>query len=265
MRAALIGYGAIGRMVVDGLAGDRDVAIAGILVRPNRQEAAREALAPEIAVCTSVDELIALKPELVAECAGQGAVRDYGEAILAAGIDLIVIATGALAEPELHARLLAAAERGGARILIPAGATAGLDGLGALKVGGLERVTYVSTKPPAAWKGTLAEAAFDLDALSAPTVLFEGRADEAALTYPQNANLAATIALAGAGFAHTTVRLVADPGTAINTGRIEAQGRHGHMTMEMRGRPMADNPKTSAVTALSVIRALRNAASRFVI
>jgi predicted dinucleotide-utilizing enzyme len=35
--------------------------------------------------------------------------------------------------------------------------------------------------------------------------------------------------------------------------------------MEMRGQPMASNPKTSTVTALSLIYALKKETSRFVI
>ncbi len=266
MQTVIIGLGAIGRMIVDGLAGDESpVHLAGVLVRPPRAAEAREELAPDVAIFTSAEEVVAARPDMVVECAGQAALRQYGETLLGAGLDLMVVATGALADADYRAKLMAAAEKGGARLHVPAGATAGLDGLGALRAGGLAKVTYVSTKPSHAWKGTPAEHAFDLDALTEKTVIFEGRAEAAALDYPQNANLAATIALAGAGFDKTLVRLVADPDATINCGRIEAQGTFGHMVMEMRGQPMASNPKTSAVTALSLIYALNKETSRLVI
>jgi aspartate dehydrogenase len=266
MQIVIIGLGAIGRMIVDGLADhETPVRVAGIAVRPARADEAREELASGIAVYTSAKEVIAARPDMVVECAGQAALKQYGETVLGAGLDLMVIATGALAETDTRARLMAAAEKGGARLHVPAGATAGLDGLGALKAGGLEKVTYVSTKPSHAWKGTPAEQNFDLDAMTEKTVIFEGRAEAAALDNPQNANLAATIAMAGAGFDNTIVQLVADPDAIINCGRIEAEGKFGHMTMEMRGHPMPTNPKTSAVTALSLIYALKKETSRFVI
>ena len=64
---------------------------------------------------------------------------------------------------------------------------------------------YRGAKPPAAWAGTPAAGIVDLDALEAPRVFFTGTAREAATAYPKNANVAATLALAGAGFEATAV------------------------------------------------------------
>ena len=250
-RIALIGFGTIGRVVAS------EVDVAAVLVRDRYLKSTRRAL-PGAAVVTSIEDLRSTSPDLVVECAGQQAVREYGEAVLADGTDLMVISTGAFGDEAFLDRMCATARRAGRRILLPAGATAGLDGLLALREGGLDSVRYTSSKPPHAWSGTPAEQAFQLDALSEPTVIHSGPAHEAARLYPKNANLAVTIALAGLGLELTQVDLVADPALTGNVGRIEASGRLGALTVEMAGRAAPDNPKTSMVTAYSIVHALRS-------
>ena len=96
-------------------------------------------------------------------------------------------------------------------------------------------------------------------------VLYTGSAGEAALLYPQNANVAAAVALAGLGFEATQVELVADPGAAGNIHEIEAEGAAGRFAIALQGKPSRTNPKTSALAALSVARALLNEQARIVI
>lgn len=254
---ALIGLGAIGRMVLRELAGDSDIRVAGVLVRASRLSEAKSLLPAATPAVTKIEDLLRLKPDLVVECAGQSAVADYAEIIVTRGIDLLVIATGAFADVGLFERLVTAAKSAGARLLLPAGAIAGLDGLAALRIGGLDSVKYTSIKPPHAWIGTPAEHSFDLAHLTERTVLFHGSPLDAARAYPKNANLAMTVALAGIGVDRTEIELVALPGSTDNLGRIDARGRFGSLTVEFAGMPAPDNPKTSAVTALSIVHAIR--------
>jgi aspartate dehydrogenase len=258
----LIGFGAIAREVLRQLRPDEAARVAAILVRPVRVEEVRARVPPGIRAIGSLAEIddLAEAPEVAVECAGHAAVAEYGPAILRRGIDLIVISIGALADRALHRRLAAAAEEGSSKMILPAGAIAGADGLAAARVGGLSRVTYISRKPPKAWKGTPAERSFDLDRLSGETVLYRGAADEAARLYPQNANVAATIALAGAGWEATEVALVADPEARGNIHHIHAEGAFGALDIEMRGKPLPENPKSSTLAALSLVRAIRNRA-----
>jgi hypothetical protein len=123
-------------------------------------------------------------------------------------------------------------------LLVPAGAIAGLDGPGALKLAGLNRVTHTSTEPPFAWRGTPAERILPLDALRKRTALFAGSAREAALNYPRKANFAATVALAGLGFDRTRVHLDPDPAAKGNTGMIEADVRSAPLQSSWLGAPI---------------------------
>lgn len=266
-RVALIGLGAIGTAVAEGLLAvgpGSGTKLSAVLVRSGRVHQARDALPGRVAVTASMDDLLAQRPHLVAECAGQGAVAEHAEAVLAAGIDLMAISSGALAEPGRLERLTRVAADSGARLIVPAGAIAGLDGLGALRRAGLHWVRYTSTKPPLAWAGTPAEAVLDLAALTEATTFFEGSAREAALAYPKNANLAASVALAGLGLDATRVRLVADPAATGNTGRIEAEGAAGRLEVSMGGAASA-NPKTSASTAWSVLDAILRRTAPFAV
>jgi aspartate dehydrogenase len=265
LKIAIIGLGAIGQMVVDALVGDPDAAIVAALVRESSGRAAAALLPAAAVAVSSADELVALSPDLVVECAGHHAVRDFGGAVLAAGSDLLIISTGALAQREVEEELRACATQGGSRILIPAGAIAGLDGLGALKVGGLHEVTYRSTKPPPSWSDTSAEDTVDLRSLTEAALLFDGPARNAAELYPKNANLAMTVALAGLGPDDTRVQLIADPAREDITGEIHAVGAMGALDVIVRGPTAAANHRTSAVTAHSIVNAVRNQVATLVV
>jgi aspartate dehydrogenase len=219
----------------------------------------------QIEIVETLDQLLALRPELIAEVAGQQAVAQHGETVLRNGVDLLVISVGALADMALFERLKSAAQASRSRILLPAGAIGGIDAIAAMRMGGLSLVRYRSRKPPLAWRGSPAEKLVDLAALAKPAVLYRGNAREAALLYPQNANVAAAIALAGLGFERTEVELVADPAAAGNVHEIEVEGAAGRFAIELEGKPSRTNPKTSALAALSVARAIRNEQAAIVI
>ena len=195
-------------------------------------------------------------PDLVLECASQQAVAQYGEEILRRGWHLAVISTGALADSALEQRLHAA----GGKLTLLSGAVAGIDGLAAAKEGGLERVTYQSRKSPASWRGSYAEQLIDLNAVSEAKVFFEGSAREAARLFPANANVAATVALGGVGMDDTRVQLMVDPATKRNTHTLHVEGLFGEFHLELSGLPLASNPKTSTLAALSAVRACRELA-----
>ncbi len=254
----LIGWGAIGRLVIDRLGKE---ATMTALVRPGRAEAARAALPGEAVVVESLDALTVLPP-LVVECGGHGAVREHGAAVLSRGAELVVVSTGALADPALFEALKAAAEQGGGRLSLVSGAVGGIDALAAAREGGLSKVVYTGRKPPAGWRGTAAEKVVDLDTISGPTEVYRGNAGEAARRFPQNANVAATIALAGLGLEATEATLIADPAATGNIHRIEAEGAFGRFSLEFSGKTLPSNPKTSMMAALSVVRAVRNRIGR---
>jgi aspartate dehydrogenase len=236
-----------------------------ILTLPQVAEAAH-ALASRIGsriakhtdVLTDGDKFLAQPYDLVVECAGHAAVKAYGTKVLENGVDLLVVSIGALTDDTLREGLAAAAKRSGARMVLCSGAIGGIDLLSAARLSGIERITYSSRKPPKAWKGTPAEKLLDLDTVTAETVFYEGSARAAARDYPQNANSAATIAIASVGLDKTMVRLIADPTAPGNVHEFKLSSACADMDIRIVGKPSPDNPKTSMSTAYTVAREILN-------
>lgn len=273
-RLGIIGSGGMADLVLTTLAQTlaqplEHVAILASPRSPGKAQAILDRLGDTVAASRTVHSnaatFIADKLETVAECASHVAVRDYGAAILEAGCDFVVISIGALADDTLRTRLIDAAKASNARLVLPPGAVGGIDALAAAKLSGLETVIYTGSKPPKAWKGTPAEKLLALDTLKEPAIFFDGSARKAASDYPFNANVAATLALAGIGLDATQVRLVADPGIARNVHEFTVRSGSGDFTVRLEGRPSPVNPKTSLMAGYSVARELLNRAGPMVI
>lgn len=263
-KLAIVGFGAIGQELAQVLRADADLRITQIVTTPQsidrvRPNAAR--LAPRALVLSELDASPAYRPDLVVECAGHAAIVSHVVLALQAGIPCVVASVGALARPGLFARLEDAATHGRTRVQLIPGAIGALDALDAARIGGLDRVLYCGRKPPRSWEGTPASQACDLSRLLAPCVVFEGSARDAAMAFPKNANVAATVALAGLGLDRTEVRLIADPGVDRNVHRLEAWGAFGHLEFQIENLALRGNPKTSALTVYSLARAVRNASA----
>lgn len=198
---------------------------------------------------------------IVVECASQAAVRAVAVPAVEKGLDLLTISSGALLDQDLHDRLVAAATRTGANIIIPSGAIGGIDAVRAVR-GMLDEVTLVSTKRPEAFAGAPGFAPFEGRRIDAATVIFEGPAAKAVPLFPANVNVAATLSLAGLGPLRTKVKVVADPASPGNVHEVIARGSFGEVRLRFENRPHPGNPKTSALAVYSAIEALRSYCSR---
>jgi aspartate dehydrogenase len=254
VNVGIIGKGAIARYVQQALVA-RGHTIGALLLRTSPDRRAAEP-GDDITRVVSVADL-PQGLDCMLDCAGHGALRQHGAGILRRGVDLVTLSVGALADAALYKDLARAAGDGRTNLYLASGAIGALDCLRAARAGNLASVTYIGRKPPIGWKGSAAEHRLDLDALeSGAQVHFDGTAGDAAREYPKNANVAAAVALAGLGFEKTRVRLIADADVTENIHVVEASGDFGRFEFEIRGRALPDNPRSSALAAMSVVAML---------
>lgn len=264
LRLVFVGWGAIARATAR-LLRDRGtpVQIAAVAMRdPTRP---RPDLPAEARRLTSPGELGQIEADMVVEAAGRHTVAEWGRAALGAGLDFVVTSVSAFSEDGVLADLTDLAVRNRARIHIPPGALGGLDALAAARTMGIDAVEHRIIKPPRAWLGTSAEDLCDLHGLARAEAFFRGSATEAASQFPQNANAALTTGLAGAGPEATQVVLVADPNAEGNRHEIRAAGRFGELSVALENKPLEENPRSSAMTALNLVRCVENRLSPLVI
>ena len=257
MAVTLIGFGAIGRSLAERAVALGGLGVTSVVVRSARV-ANVQAQLDQLGLKARAVDVVPTNSNLALECAGHQALHAHVLPALSRGIECAVLSVGALSESGLPEKLEAAARSGNTRLTLLSGAIGGIDALAAARLAGLSEVIYTGRKPPQGWKGSPAEAVVNLDALTIATPIFEGSARDAARLYPKNANVAATLSLAGVGLDATRVRLIADPAVTENIHEVEARGGFGEMRLTMRGKPLADNPKTSTLTVLSALRFLVN-------
>lgn len=252
---AIGGLGTIGLSVAKWLDGADGFDLSAVAASSETSAAAKtEAL-------TATPKIVAAREladhaDIVIECAPAAFFADIAEPAIEAGRALMALSAGALlSRPDL----IEAAEISGAQIIVPTGALIGLDAVRAMAVGEIESVTLVTRKPPKGLLGApyLEAEGIDIAGLNEPLCVFKGNAFDAAAAFPANINVGAALALAGAGPQRTMIEIWADPTIERNRHRVEVISDSAVASMEIEGMPSADNPRTSASVANSVIAALK--------
>ncbi|WP_402844466.1 aspartate dehydrogenase domain-containing protein [Microbacterium sp. GXS0129] len=200
-------------------------------------------------------DVIADDLDLLVEAATQRAVEERLVPIIARGTDVLLLSIGALADPLLRRRLTG----GPGQLIACTGAIGGLDQVRALRLGGaLREVTIESRKLPA----TLIQPWMDdalrqrLDSGQEEIMLDDDLATAVTRRFPASANVAAAVALAADAWDSATARVVADPTAARTRHTIHAAGELGEVTVTVTNEPSPERPRSSAVVARAVVRAI---------
>src|SRR3989338_6952656 len=96
-----------------------------------------------------------------------------------------------------------------------------------------------------------------LDAIKKETVLFKGNVDSAIKFFPQNINVAATIAIASQAKDKITVCIMTSPKYKNNSHEIEIVGDFGRIVTRTDNVVSPENPRTSYLAILSGMQTLK--------
>lgn len=198
---------------------------------------------------TDLSEFLSTPVDTVVEAVTVDAARLFLKQVAEHKKDLVVSSIGVFKDFEFLDELTGLADANNTKIYLPSGAIGGLDVLqSARALGGLESVRLTTRKSPMSL-------GMETDR---EQVLFDGTAFDAVGKFPKNINVALVLAIAGIGVHETKVRIIVDPEIERNTHTIEAQGDFGKMYLQVENNPMAANPKTSLLAALSILSVLQN-------
>lgn len=178
---------------------------------------------------TLVDEpgTLAADADVIVEAASQDAVDNHTVTILESGSDLVALSVGAFRDVDFHERVRTIADANDARVRVPSGAVAGLDGVAALATESLESVSLTGRRPPA-MLGPYVDDVASLTEEDSGTILFDGTAAEAAAAFPAHMNIAVAIALvADLEPTDVEVQLILDHEAPRSIYIIEAAGPAG--------------------------------------
>ncbi|MCM8811807.1 MAG: DUF108 domain-containing protein [Candidatus Omnitrophica bacterium] len=219
---------------------------------PHKARLLGRTLRPPVPVLTK--KQIVSRSRLILETASAQAVGEILPEIVKQRKALLTLsASGLLRYP----RLLQKAVKAQIPLYVPSGALAGLDGVKAGRVGKLISVTLKTRKPPRALIGAPGVGKMNLLSLKRPRLIFSGSASRAISLFPQNINVAATLALAGIGAKRTRVQIIADPSLRTNIHEITVVGQFGRLIARTENRPSKENPKTSQLAVDSAVTTLR--------
>lgn len=256
MNIGLIGAGTIGKFLLEKINIEKRLPgfkITSVLDERSKSKQVLEDLSRtyEFDYYNDLNNFLNSPIDIVVECANVELVKQYAKEVVKKK-DLFIISIGALVDIEFFQELQSLARSLDRHIYLPSGAIGGLDVIKSANVmGGIETVSLTTRKP--------AEALTDeKEAVVGEKVLFEGAAKEAIMQFPKNANVSIILSLAGVGVEDTKVKIILDPTVEKNIHEVKTIGDFGEVTIKLENNPSPTNPKTSYLTALSILSALKS-------
>lgn len=202
----------------------------------------------------SIDEFLALKPDIIVETASPSALKGFVLDALKNGSSIVPLSIGAFAEEDFYEEIKNVALESGAKVYIPSGAIGGLDVLRTVTLMEKASVKFNTEKSP---NPLYYSKVYDPEMQSLKREVFNGNAKQAIDLFPTQVNVSVAAALASVGTNDINVSINTIPGyigdehcITINSDDIDAR--------------LCIYSKTAKIAGWSVVSTLRNITSPIV-
>ncbi|MCS7231179.1 MAG: DUF108 domain-containing protein [Elusimicrobiota bacterium] len=215
----------------------------------------------KIRICNSLQEILKVS-DVIVEAASIEAVDEIFQIL---NLDkkfktkkfIILSVGGVLKNFKLYKKLISL----GYKIYIPSGAIAGCDALSAVKFSDIKHIELTTIKPT----NTLITSDYILKNQklyrklfkSKKCVVYEGDVYGAIKFFPQNINVAATLAVVSEVPQKIKVKIIADSKIKRNIHEIKISSSVGEIFVKVENVPSPNNPKTSYLAALSALATIK--------
>lgn len=260
MRLGIVGCGRLNRIVAravaDGLLPEYE--LVGCYSRSFESAERLASAAAERGLvckpCATIEELLALKVDIVSEAATPAGMRDVALKCLANGCSIVCLSIGAFADDNFYAEVRQTAAQHGTKVYMASGATGGFDVLRTATLMGGATAKFFNEKGPNALKGT---SVYDESLQCEQRVVFEGTAKEAIAQFPTRVNVTVAASRASVGPEKMQVTMQSSPYFRGDTQRVEIRNPQVHATVDIYS-------ATPEIAAWSVVAVLQNIVSPIV-
>jgi aspartate dehydrogenase len=180
--------------------------------------------------CTSIEELLALKPDYLVESASPAAMKAIAIPTLKNGTSIITLSIGALADKVFYEDVMKEARANGQHVYIVSGATGGFDVLKTATLMGNASAKFFNEKNPNALKRT---AVYDESLQTEQRIVFSGNATDAIEMFPTKVNVTVAASLASVGPENMQFSMQSTPGFVGDTQRVEIKNDQVHAVIDV--------------------------------
>ncbi len=204
--------------------------------------------------CSSLEELLALKPDYLVETASPAAMRELALPALKNGTSVVTLSIGALADQAFYQEVMDTARANGTRVYLCSGATGGFDVLRTASLMGNASAKFFNEKGPNALRGT---AVYDEALQTEQCTVFSGNATQAIALFPTKVNVSVAASLSSVGPEQMQMSMLSTPGFVGDTQRVEIKNDQVHAVIDVYS-------ATAEIAGWSVVNVLQNITSPIV-